>query len=63
MSLNYEVVTSLGDQMILQEVFAPGIEEKSYALSRAITNLRDQQVREALIALGWTPPPPGWRPA
>ena len=55
--MKYVIKTSFTDAEIKQESY---FENKSNEIRSAITNrilyLEDEEVRKALIALGWTPP-------
>lgn len=47
-------------------VFPGGLIEQTLdmmgAVTRKVINTQEAQIREALIMLGWTPPPDGWTP-
>ena len=57
MTIGYEVTTTpCTDGQIVQEVdfVTEGIRDR---VMRQVIDTREKQVRDALIALGWTPPP------
>ena len=49
------VTTPFAGGMISQEVFSVAGGERE-RISARLMDTQDQQIREALIALGWTPP-------
>lgn len=66
MNIEYRINTSVSDQVIVQEVDMPCLldledESRRELLYRRIVNLEEQGIRDALIKLGWTPPPSDWR--
>lgn len=56
MSINYKITTnSTNEGLIVQEVYS--IHDRIHSqVIRYVINTREQQIQEALIALGWTPP-------
>ena len=52
----FQIDTRIDEDVIIQDMseLRDGIVER---MSRLIINTREQQVRDALIQLGWTPPP------
>ena len=58
MNFKYEVETLIKDDTILQAVYSDfeGVRERLFS---EILDLREAATREALIKLGWTPPPEG----
>lgn len=56
MELKYEVVTTPfenGDIMQETNLLRDGLREQ---LTRTLIRTQDQQIKDALISLGWTPP-------
>lgn len=57
--IKYRVNTEITkDDLIVQE-----LHNGSQLLSRWILDAQDRQIKTALVALGWTPPPPVPNPA
>ncbi len=54
-----QVKTTISGDLILQETTGPYIDWRTNAreiIAREVMNTKDQQIREALIKMGWTPP-------
>lgn len=54
------IETQISGDLIVQEVTGPGRDWKTMAreqIIRDVMNTKDAQVRDALIRMGWTPPP------
>ena len=66
---SYVVATTpFSNGMIVQEVsYLAGIvaaqDSIHEVISRKIVHTGEEQIRQALIKLGWTPPPEGWKPS
>lgn len=56
MNIGYRVVTTILEDEILQ-VFQSEKDEFVQVIYRQLLKIGEQQTREALIKLGWTPPP------
>jgi hypothetical protein len=54
---NLQVITRFNKEMIEQSVIAGAGLDIHQQLVKRVLYLQDQGVREALIKLGWTPPP------
>lgn len=61
MTMTIKVVTKYNAEQIIQDTV---VEDADTAYSDYVRlqmmNLRERGVQEALIKLGWTPPPPGY---
>jgi hypothetical protein len=51
-----KIETKFDSSMIHQRVYSLGDENTIHSIMDEVMKLRDEGVREALIALGWTPP-------
>lgn len=58
---NIRIETSIHGDLIVQEVSDPAMrwtaDDRRRLIARDVMNTKDAQVREALIRMGWTPPP------
>lgn len=59
MKIGYNVVTTILDSGILQEFNRTENDIAVENVYRRLLKIADQQTRESLIKLGWTPPPDG----
>lgn len=58
MKLTYTLNTDTVGDMIVQSLFLEGpMTKKTEEISRWCMDTRERTTREALIKLGWTPPP------
>jgi hypothetical protein len=57
----YKIVTDYSPDLIQQrlEPYGPDVLNLVHATTLRAIRLQDEGVRQALIALGWTPPPAG----
>ena len=55
--MKYELKTYITDEdWIVSEVWTDGYDNMMERITRQVLNTREEQVRRALIELGWTPP-------
>lgn len=62
MGNDIRIETTFTNEQIIQVVTGPERDWRTNTrevISRKLMVIKDQQVREALIRLGWTPPPEG----
>lgn len=53
----FQVITRFNKEMIEQSVVAGAGVDIHQQFVKRVLNLQDQGIRDALIKLGWTPPP------
>jgi len=56
---NIRIETTFTNEQIVQVVTGPELDWRTNTrdvISREVMNIKDRQVREALIRMGWTPP-------
>lgn len=62
MDNSIRIETTFTNEQIMQVVTGPERDWRTNTrevISREVMNIKDAQVREALIRMGWTPPPEG----
>jgi len=57
-SIKYDINTIINykDKRIIQDIRSPNIDNIIQTIHRTILDTKEEQLRDALIKLGWTPP-------
>jgi hypothetical protein len=56
--IKYDINTTINykDKRIIQDIRSPNIDNILQTIHRTILDTKEEQLRDALIKLGWTPP-------